>query len=260
MYDEFTKYIKKVNEQNLSNTDFKSNPSFTYVQEHMNLRQGAEYLRSIETEFPEVTYDDLKKYVNLNDRHGNSKRNIFTTKQHKMLYCSPTNMRYVYHALLILKYFKESGCSSIVEIGANYGGLFLAINNFAEKYGVEIKKYNIVELTDVCTLIKNYLELNKDGVHIPYELFDANTYGENINDENMFVVSNYCFTELVEFQRTGYVNNLLSKVEHGFLIWQTCFGLGLNVVESTLKKTNLIKEEEKPQTAPAEVPNFFIRF
>lgn len=263
MYNDFVSYVKSINNDDFAETAFKSNPSFTYVLEHTNPKQGIAYLKSIETEFPDVTYDELRKFINLNDKYGNSIKSIFTTKQNKMLYCSASNMRYMYQALVILKEFKEKQATSIVEIGAGYGGLFLAINHFAEKQGVKIKQYKMVDLTDVCILINNYLELNKSGVSIPYEFVDATTYGQDIvvdNDEKLFLISNYCFTELEEEHRKKYIQHLFSKVEHGFIIWQTCFGIGLDYLEKAMKNKKWVKTEETPQTASVEFPNYFITF
>jgi hypothetical protein len=264
MYKQYVEYLKQVNDEgDLSEVSFKCNPSFVYVLEHVNPKQGIEYLKLIESEFPAITYNDIRAFVNVNDKFGGATKSIFTTRSNKMLYCSPSNLRYIYHALIILNAFKESGCRKIVEMGCGYAGLFLAVNMFREKMGVEkgaIEGYNLVDLPEVCSLIDNYLELNKEFVSIPYSTWESTAFGADIPDKDMFFISNYCFSELEPDIRDKYVSSLLPKASHGFMVFQTCFGVPLNAFEGLINKTILKREPERPQTAPEHVPNFFIWF
>ena len=75
----------------------------------------------------------------------------------------------------------------------------------------------------------------------------------------LFLNSNYCFTEIPGENRNGYINKLFSKIKNGFIIWQTIFGLDISKVNTINKSIkNII--EEKPQTANAQYPNFFVYF
>ncbi len=52
--------------------------------------------------------------------------------------CSPTNLRYILHGLLILSYIKTIGLTStnIVEIGGGYDGLCFYIYNMAKLFDI----------------------------------------------------------------------------------------------------------------------------
>ena len=261
MYNDYENYLKEVNTEDLSEVNFKSNAKFISILEHVSPKQGVAYLKLIEAEFPEITYDDIRKYVNINDKIGGSTKSIFTTTKNKMIYCSPTNMRYIYHALLILTAYKDSGCKQMVEMGCGYSGLFLAINMFQTKMDVKVGKYNMVDLPVVCTLIDNYLEINKDFVSIPYDIYESTNYGAEVPGDGLFFISNYCFSELDDNTRNQYVKTLFPKVEHGFIVFQTCFNLPLDSLNDMLVGKTIIKSEhERPQTAPAHAPNWFVYF
>jgi hypothetical protein len=68
----------------------------------------------------------------------------------------------------------------------------------------------------------------------------ALTYGKNIEQNDLFLISNYCISEIGEEKRNEYYNHLLPKVNHGFMIWNT-------VAEFPLKVT---LKQEIPLTGP----------
>ena len=110
--------------------DFKRNETYNAILEHVTKKMGEDYLRLIETEFP-VTFEQFYGYIALNDANGQPRTCTFYSKKFgKQFTCSPTSLRYVYHALLILQHFKECSSTEIVEVGCGYGGLCLAINYF----------------------------------------------------------------------------------------------------------------------------------
>ena len=108
--------------------------------EHLSKDVGAKYLKQIEEEFPTITFDQLKGFVTLNDKYGAPTKTIFTSQNMKLLYCSPSSLRYVYHALIMLPYFQETTQNAIVELGVGYGGLFMAINYFAPLLNITVPK------------------------------------------------------------------------------------------------------------------------
>ena len=114
----------------------------------------------------------------------------------KQIVCSPTSLRYVLHSLLILKYIKGTSTRKIVEVGCGYGGLFLGINYFSKILNITIDNYYFIDLPEICGLIKNYLELHKGDININYAIHTADNYGADIDETNLFFISNYCFTEI----------------------------------------------------------------
>jgi len=256
MYSVYTSYLKSLTEADtVATSDFKSSPSYTYVLEHVNVEQGRAYLKAIETEFSGVVAsEDIKTYVKLNDKYGGPVRSLFTTADMTLLYCSPSALRYFYHALLVLKHYKSSGSSSIVEVGCGYGGLMTAIGHLADKMGCVIQNYHLVDLPEVCGLLRKYIPLAAPV--FPYEIHESTAYGEAITGAGLFLVSNYGLSAFENAIQKSY-KPLIDRTEHGFIVWQTSLGMNIRgVVGKTI--TSIV--EERPQTGPDDGKNYFIYY
>ena len=259
MYNDYISFVKTINETNIQNINFKTNYQYNKILEHVDYEQGKEYLKLIENEFDYVTFDNINDFVKINDKHGYPKLEIFVNKDGKNVTSSATSLRYIYHSLIILDYYKNTQLLSMVEIGCGYGGLFLAINYFSNLLNIKIENYYLIDLPEVCNLTDNYLKLNKENIRINYSLNNCYEYGKNINENNLFLISNYCFTEIEDGHRKNYIKYLFDKIQNGLICWQTCFGLNINETTILNKKIiNLVLE--KPQTASYKQPNYFVYF
>ena len=212
----------------------------------------------IEHEFGEISHEVIRGFAAKNDRYGTPTKYDFVYKNTPIC-CSPTSLRYVYHALLILRNYKASSSKSIVEVGCGYGGLFLAICYFSSILNIPIPQYHIVDFPQVCNLIDSSLQANHDVIHIQHSFHSCFNYGKDIDASNLFLISNYCFTEIEPIHRNAYIETLFKKVSHGFIIWQTLFNVGIENINIIGKSIHMI-EEERPQTAPKYRPNFFVCF
>lgn len=246
---------------------FKNQGAYTAVLENLSKDFGTEILKCIESKYPQITFEDMRAFIQVNDKYGGTVKSIFTTSKMKLLYCSPTTLRYILQALMILDYYKETMCKNIVELGQGYGGLFLAINMFASKFpDVCIRKYIMVDLPNSSQLTRKYLEAHKNVITIPYEVYDSVNMPSDIprtteqypNDS--FFVSNYCYTALASETMKYYTKSLINKCTHGFLTWQTCFGEKVEDADSYLEKNTIKKVEEEPMTAPPDMKNYFVYF
>ncbi len=242
MYEQYILSIQKV----LASGDlshFKSDPDYTYVLEHVTKEQGIQYLQYIQTQ-TQISFLDIITFCRLNDRIGSP-----TTYPILQVDISPTSLRYIWHAHVILSYFKSLGKSKIdiVEVGGGYGGLCLALYYFQEKYGLTIQSYTIIDLTDIIKLQELYL--NNFPMQPSVQFVDASTFGKEIPKTNLFLVSNYCFSEIPLEYQYQYIQHLFPKIEHGFLAWNMIplydFGFPVRV------------EEETPNTGPL---NKFVYF
>lgn len=269
VYDNHQNFIKTVLDGNMGEIQFKNNANYNNVLENVSRDYGVEYLNRIETEFPQVTFEDIRSFIIANDKYGGSIKTIFTMKNMKLLYCSPSNLRYIYQALVILSYYKETNGRNIVELGQGYGGLFLAINMFMNKIpGIVINKYIMIDLPNSSKLATKYLEAHSDIIHIPREIYD-NTMIANItvpiteckqSPNDTFFISNYCFTAIDSNAREMYVDKIIQPCSHGFLTWQTCFGVNVHAADDILRKSTINRPEETPQTAPKHVKNHYVYF
>ena len=211
MYASYTNFIKHaVNETVL---DFKSHPMYTGILEHLDLpmiEYAREQVRILNSKG--VSDTEIYDFASRNDAIGNPVRRYIN----EMINCSPTSVRYVYHAHLILEHFsKFSNEIDIVEVGGGYGGLCFAIHTFANKFNIKIKSYTIVDLTEPLALQRRYLsEIGIDGVNF----IDANTHGNGV-PIGSYLISNYAFSELDAENRAKYQEVLFPNISHGFMAW-----------------------------------------
>ena len=105
MYDRFIKYVNSVKE--IQNSDFKSNEDYTYVLEHVSYNLGLQYLNLIKTIHSYIDNSLILKFILLNDKYGNPKKYTFFFNSESSFEASPTSLRYILHALDILKYYKR---------------------------------------------------------------------------------------------------------------------------------------------------------
>ena len=159
MYNQYTNYIKSFIEHDIQKWDFKSNSNYTPILEHVSSEQGIKYLYEIQTRFNSF-YNDNKDYLielsHLNDYYGKTNKSTITNFTN----CSPTNLRYILHSLLILTYMNECMLNNIdiVEIGGGYGGLCFFIEKLSKLFNININSYTIFDLPEPLLLQKKYLE------------------------------------------------------------------------------------------------------
>ena len=262
MYTNYLHLLKQNESLNIQTFPFKNNIEYRGILEHVSITHGQEYLDLILREFNHINHDTIINFCELNDTYGDPIKHMYN-KELFNIYCSPTSLRYVYHSLLILKYMSQTDCKNIVEVGCGYGGLCLAINYFMSEFTINIDTYNIVDLHEPITLIQKYLDLHNINTKITYH--DSLTYGSDIQDDNLFFISNYCYTEISTEHNANYTKLLIPKTNNGFIIWQNGGNNGSYPVKNAtdiLQKTLIKMEEERPQTDAGHdiYKNYFIYF
>ena len=243
MYDDYCNLINIL----ISNKDltfFKSHPHYTGILEHVDQTQGKDYLNLIRNEI-KLTDDDIENFTNLNDKIGSPKKFGYDN-----ILCSPTSLRYICHANLILKNMVKLNLDNvdIVEVGCGYGGLCLALSIYANKYSIKINNYHLIDLEPANNLQKLYLQNFNLEFNTVYH--NSNTFGSDIQSNNLYLISNYCYSEIDMSLRNKYSNILFPKVSHGFIAWND-----LKYIEKI--RENQIVEEERPCT---QVGNKYIIF
>lgn len=230
IYDAYSDYVGSIcSEKNLK--EFKSNPLYTYMLEHVSTHHGKQYLEYIR-KTSLLSIDDVIQFCTINDATGSPKKEEYPVFL-KDVSVSPSSLRYIYHAHLILSHMKSLNSDAlrdIVEIGGGYGGLCLAIHHLAPKYGVHINSYTICDLTNIIRLQELYLNHVNPNMNVNF--VDAATYGVDIPHDNLFLISNYCFSEISPDHQAKYRQCLFSKVEHGFFVWNCIpvYDIGFNIL------------------------------
>jgi hypothetical protein len=287
IYESYREYLKSVKDLGIEGLSFKSESTYTSILEHVSMEYGEKYLEAISEEYG-LCYDNISEFVRMNDKYGCPTVYSFTYLDKssgggvwKGLVASPTSLRYIYHALRILDHYRAVGCgggvggggvggaSNIVEVGCGYGGLFLAVCYFSKILGIPIGKYYMIDLPGTTDLITKYVAAHPLLTYgVSYRVLNTSPvgdYGFSKGDLGGFFISNYCFTEIDEAYRKQYVDSLFRSgvVSHGFITWQTVFGLPIDLVSRYLGcvgSAEVLVDEERPQTAFVDFPNYFVRF
>ena len=227
-YDRYSDFIKIcLSKNDISN--FKNNENYTYMLEHVSQEQGFRYIECI-FKNTNLTTEDILSFCRLNDSVGNPTKYYYSTLKE---YISPSSLRYIYHSHLILSHIQTTGNTDIVELGCGYGGLCMAIHFFSQKYSVTLSTYTLIDLSEPSKLQKLYLESVNFRLNTTLNFVDASTFGHTITNTNLFLVSNYCFSEIHSFHQQQYIKTLFSKVSHGFMAWNSIdifdFGFKLRI-------------------------------
>lgn len=206
---------------------FKSNPSYKWVLEHVTPAQGQTYLSQLKK--TSISEQKIRFFCALNDSLGNPDKATM-----EGIIASPTSLRYLYHAHLILTHLQSLGMPSIdiVEVGGGYGGLCAAIHYLSQSYSLGINSYTIVDLLSITKLQTLYLSTVMPTIRV--STVDASTFGAPIHTSNMFLISNYCFSELSKDYQAKYISTLFPKVSHGFMAWNAIplYNFGFTVTQA----------------------------
>lgn len=218
IYNRYSNYIDRVVlKEKPEQWTFKSNPEFTYMLEHVSVHQGLEYYKLLTNK--SIFKYNIKYFSEIseqNDKYGNPAKYAFEGFTN----CSPTNLRYIFHCILLFEYVVEKGLNDIcfTEIGGGYGGECFFVHKIAMLFNVRIKEYIIFDLQNPSILQKKYLELHK----IPnIRTTTLEKFKDNI-EGNRFLMSNYAFSEIPKDLQEEYITRIIEPyVTHGFICWNS---------------------------------------
>lgn len=209
------------------------------ILEHVNFRQGKEYLEIAKSKSPTsiLNFESFKA----NDNYG---------KPRKFNYqgigkVSPTTLRYVSVAMDLYEKFGSCKNFKVAEIGGGYGGQAHILSKM-EGY----QSFHIFDLPNVQILIDRFLTENS------VENFHLETLHDLGFAEYDLVISNYAFSELPRNLQDQYLEKVILKSKRGYMIMNS--GLRNETGRSDGKVTleeikELIPElkvhEEKPLTS-----------
>ena len=160
VYKNYLNFLTDEKQKTDKYKNFKNNNKYREILEHVSREDGYKYLNNILIEFNEIKEYVICDFIIMNDMFGNPILNGYSLPNGVNILCSPTTLRYIYHALTILKYYKTTNCKNMVEIGCGYGGLFLAIVYFSKHLNISIDKYYLIDLPEANNLIKEKPSFN----------------------------------------------------------------------------------------------------
>lgn len=191
-------------------SNFRRNPVYNLVLEHVSESQGQQYLDVISRDgrpnFSDEDWDDFHK----NDRYGNPRTCIYEINgKHRDL--SPTTLRYVKVLQDIMMLCQEKRIHSVAEIGVGYGGQCRIMTSYLQ----EIEKYHLIDLPEVLELVKKYL--GKFGGKESYLFVDGTQISGNESYD--LVISNYAFSELMREVQDIYLDKVIANSKAGYITW-----------------------------------------
>ena len=240
-------------------SSFKRNPIYTQILEHKSYHWGCEYLKLIIEKYgKEKTISLLDKAIK-NDYFGGSVQNIFHIED--VVYSiSPSTINYLKNWLEMTSFLKNDvQLNHVVEIGGGYGGQSLVANQLSK-----FESWCIFDLPEANELQRKYFEVN-NMQNITYCLSTPTFSAPLINTPKQFVknkdgfiwdlaISNYAFSEIQRDLQEIYLEEVLKKSKHGFMIMNfgwTNFENMMTVDDIAKRMPNIIVREEIPKTGPA---------
>ena len=256
--------------------DFKRNPVYQHVLEHLDFKQGLDYLEVIEQSYPFIL-DKLEKYKE-NDSLGNPVTYSYGENYGVL---SPTTLRYMKIAGELVFLFGDLSHKKIIEIGGGYGGQCKILSDLIGFY-----RYTFIDLPECCLLTEKYLNsLNIKNIHFINTLEFSNSNLQNPNNEIFLaeqndsikpfqtvstlenptsneisydlVISNYAFSEVTIDEQMNYITKIINNSKMGYMICNFTsdfFSLSSLTLNQILSSINL---PSRTIYVLAEIPNTY---
>lgn len=202
----YVRFVERANRNFNVFKTFKLHPHYRAVLEHVSAAQGAEYLRVIAEDSP-----DLRKRIDnfkINDLVGSP----IVASYPEVGAISPTTLRYLNVASNIRNIFGDLSGATVAEIGVGYGGQLLVLDQI-----YKFHRYDLFDLFAVLELASRYLEN-----HILNSSYRTSTLNQSDGSAVYdLVISNYAFSEFPYPLQRKYLEKVISKARRGYLTMNT---------------------------------------
>lgn len=193
--------IQASNDYRLFN-NFRRNPVYNQVLEHVSEKQGKEYLQ--------VISNDLEIMAKMNDFKANDEWGYPKIYDYPNIgKISPTTLRYIKVLADIKAYFCTIDNYHICEIGVGYGGQCRIINTWFKP-----ATYCLVDIQPALSLARRFLDN-----YIVHAVLTYRTMNELDKSNYDFVMSNYAFTELPRTVQDIYLNKIILNSKRGYITY-----------------------------------------
>jgi hypothetical protein len=182
--------------------NFRSDPIYNIVLEHVTEEQGGQYLDIISRD--RVPLDAMELFKN-NDDFGGPQ----TFEYPVVGRISPTTLRYVKVLADLKSYFGSLDGFDICEIGVGYGGQCRIINAWFNP-----ASYCLVDIAPALALARRYLENFVISSALSYC-----TMSELVPRHYDLVISNYAFTELSRPCQDLYLEKVITQSQRGYITY-----------------------------------------
>jgi hypothetical protein len=216
--------------------NFRRNPIYNQILEHVTEEQGKEYLQIISND-PDIvaSIDEFKQ----NDSHGNPRM----TNYPQIGMISPTTLRYIKVLYDLKMQHQTLDNLDVCEIGVGYGGQCRVVNAYYRP-----ATYCLIDIQPALALTQRYLDN-----YILHSLLDYKTMNELGKREYDIVISNYAFTELPRSIQDIYLHKVILNSKRGYITYNEITPKGFNSYkrdELAAMIPGSMITEEKPLTNP----------
>ena len=182
--------------------DFRRNPIYNEILEHVSEQQGKEYLELIARDVELRCEIDRFK---LNDSYGNPRTYTYAS----IGTISPSTLRYVKVLADLKAHFTSLDGLDICEIGVGYGGQCRIINSYFKP-----TSYYLVDISPALALTRRFL----DNYALPAKLSFL-TMSDLAPRNYDLVISNYAFTELPRSLQELYLAQIILRSKRGYITY-----------------------------------------
>jgi len=198
--------IEAVDDENFSN--FKQDPRYRHILEG-GLKITFDYfLNKIKTlDNNSIFFNNLELFRK-NDLYGNP--DLYDDP--KIGKFSLTTLKYVYNALELVEYVKDSQINKIVEIGGGYGGLAVVLSGM-----LDFCEYTLIDLPETCKLVDKYIS-NYDDLKLKVKTlscYDVDEY--DFSNTDLTIAINSLSECNIDYQMK-YFEKIISKSKYSYII------------------------------------------
>jgi len=243
-YQTYALFCEQAANNNMLFNNFKRNPKFTYMLEHVSYAQGILYINELKKKYSHLLNMIDWEKIQMNDNIGNPEIFDFTQQLFDVVdlnnyYFSPTTLRYLVTGLDILKSIgRDKILNVIIEIGGGYGGQCKVLLDLASLFNIKILKYVILDLANPNLIQRKYIDL-QNITNVECTTITNYVIPQQID----LVISNYALGEIdVEYKELYYP--ILKKSMNGFIIWNTSH----KIPDEITSKNTYNSIAEVPQT------------
>lgn len=162
-------------------------------------------------------------------------------------------LRYIYYANIIIEKFYTKQETNILEVGGGYGGFCAALNAISISRKIIIKSFSIADLKEVNLFQYEYISRSTIQLYHGIEEIRFASLQGYTGKENFFV-SYYSLGEFDKKTKEDYIHNVISKIPHGFIIWNAHSGADDTGIELIKKyHPTLVVQPENPLTSPGNI-------
>ena len=182
--------------------NFRRNPIYNQILEHVSEKQGGEYLQVISNDLDIMAkINDFKE----NDKWGNPR--IYDYPDIGKI--SPSTLRYIKVLADIKAHFHTMDNLHICEIGVGYGGQCRIVNAWFKP-----ATYGLVDIQPALSLAQRFLDN-----YIVNSTLTYRTMNELFKSDYDFVMSNYAFTELPRTFQDIYLDKIILNSKRGYITY-----------------------------------------